>query len=205
MQPQDQNSDKNHTAKITAALKLLIASYDAGGSLLVCGNGGSAADCEHIVGELMKGFCLPRSLSAHDRNRLTAICGDDAARLCEKLQYGLPALSLVSHSSLITAIANDLDGDLIFAQQIWAMGKANDVLLAISTSGNSENILLAAKTARAKNMAVIGLTGAGGGKLAPLCDVLIDVPSNDVASVQEMHLPIYHEICRQLESHYFTA
>ena len=205
MQPQDQNSDKNHTTKIAAALKLLVASYDAGGSMLVCGNGGSAADCEHIVGELMKGFCLPRSLSAHDRDRLTAICGDDAARLGEKLQYGLPALSLVSHSSLITAIANDLDGDLIFAQQVWAMGKANDVLLAISSSGNSDNILLAAKTARAKNMAVIGLTGAGGGKLAPLCDVLIDVPSNDVASVQEMHLPIYHEICRQLESHYFTA
>ena len=205
MQPQDQNSDKNHTAKIATALKLLIASYDAGGSLLVCGNGGSAADCEHIVGELMKGFCLPRSLSAHDRDRLTDICGDDAARLCEKLQYGLPALSLVSHSSLITAIANDLDGDLIFAQQIWAMGKANDVLLAISTSGTSENILLAAKTARAQNLAVIGLTGAGGGKLAPLCDVLIDVPSNDVASIQEMHLPIYHEICRQLESHYFTT
>ena len=205
MQPQDQNSDKKHTAKIAAALKLLIANYDAGGSLLVCGNGGSEADCEHIVGELMKGFCLPRSLSKHDRNRLTAICGDDAARLCEKLQYGLPALSLVSHSSLITAIANDLDGDLIFAQQIWAMGKANDVLLAISTSGNSENILLTAKTARAKNMVVIGLTGAGGGKLAPLCDVLIDVPSNDVASIQEMHLPIYHEICRQLESHYFTT
>ena len=205
MQPQDQNSDKKHAAKIAAALKLLIASYDAGGSLLVCGNGGSAADCEHIVGELMKGFCLPRSLSAHDRDRLRAICGDDAARLGEKLQYGLPALSLVSHSSLITAIANDLDGDLIFAQQIWAMGKATDVLLAISTSGNSENILLAAKTARAKNIAVIGLTGTGGGKLAPLCDVLIDAPSNDVASIQEMHLPIYHEICRQLESHYFTA
>ena len=205
MQPQDQNSDQNQTAKIAAAIKLMIASYDAGGSLLICGNGGSAADCEHIVGELMKGFCLPRSLSAQDRDRLTAICGDDAARLGEKLQYGLPALSLVSHSSLITAIANDLDGDLIFAQQIWAMGKATDVLLAISTSGNSENILLAAKTARAKNMKVIGLTGSGGGKLAPLCDVLIDVASNDVASIQEMHLPIYHEICRQLESHYFTA
>ena len=205
MQPQDQNSDKNHKAKIAAALKLLIVSYDTCGSLLICGNGGSAADCEHIVGELMKGFCLPRSLSAQDRDRLTAICGDDAARLGEKLQYGLPALSLVSHSSLITAIANDLDGDLIFAQQIWAMGKANDVLLAISTSGNSENILLAAKTARAKNMTVIGLTGAGGGKLAQLCDLLIDVASNDVASIQEMHLPIYHEICRQLESHYFTA
>lgn len=205
MQQQDQNRDKNQSAKIAAALKLLIASYDAGGTLLICGNGGSAADCEHIVGELMKGFCLPRSLSAHDRDRLKAICGDDAARLGEKLQYGLPALSLVSHSSLITAIANDLDGDLIFAQQLWAMGKANDVLLAISTSGNSENVLLAAKTARAKNMAVIGLTGAGGGKLAPLCDVLIDAPSNDVARIQEMHLPIYHEICRQLESHYFNA
>ena len=96
MQPQDQNSDQNQTAKIAAAIKLLIASYDASGSLLICGNGGSAADCEHIVGELMKGFCLPRALSAHDRDRLTAICGDDAARLGEKLQYGLPALSLVS-------------------------------------------------------------------------------------------------------------
>ena len=109
MQPQDQNSDQNQIAKIAAAIKLLIASYDASGSLLICGNGGSAADCEHIVGELMKGFCLPRSLSAHDRDRLTTICGDDAVRLGEKLQYGLPALSLVSHSSLITAIANDLD------------------------------------------------------------------------------------------------
>ena len=192
-------------AQVAQAIAALIICYEREGKLLVCGNGGSAADAEHIVGEMMKGFCLPRSLSAHDRDRLTAICGDDAVRLGEKLQYGLPALSLVSHSSLITAIANDLDGDLIFAQQIWAMGKATDVLLAISTSGNSENILLAAKTARAKNMMVIGLTGAGGGKLAPLCDVLVDVPSNDVASIQEMHLPIYHDICRQLELHYFTA
>ena len=208
MRQQDQNREKSQSAQlatVTAAVERLIASYDAGGTLLICGNGGSAADCEHIVGELMKGFCLPRALSSADRAHLAASAGEDAALLGETLQYGLPALSLVSHTALITAIANDLDGDLIFAQQVWAIGKAGDVLLAISTSGNSRNILLAAKAARAKNMVVIGLTGSGGGNLAPLCDVLIDVPSDNVARIQEMHLPIYHEICMRLESHYFKG
>ena len=190
---------------IDAAIESLIASYDTGGKLLICGNGGSAADCEHIVGELMKGFCLPRSLSSADCDQLAKTCGDDTDLICKKLQYGLPALSLVSHSSLITAITNDLDGDLIFAQQIWGVGKAGDTLLAISTSGNSRNVLLAAKVARAKHITVIGLTGRGGGQLAPLCDVLIDVPSDNVAHVQEMHLPIYHKICQSIEAHYFSS
>ena len=124
--------------------------------------------------------------------------------LARNLQYGLPALSLVSHSSLITAIANDLDTDIIFAQQIWGIGKAGDTLLAISTSGNSRNVVLAAKVARAKRITVIGLTGEGGGLLAPHCDVLIDVPSDDVARIQEMHVPIYHKICQSIETHYFS-
>jgi D-sedoheptulose 7-phosphate isomerase len=205
MQQPDLNNGNSQHDSLKAAVEKLIASYDVGGTLLICGNGGSAADCEHIVGELMKGFCRRRPLTADDKNKLAAVSGDDAALLADKLQYGLPALSLVSHSALITAIANDLDGSLIFAQQVWALGKAGDVLLAISTSGNSRNILLAAKAARAKDMAVIGLTGAGGGQLAPLCDVLIDVPSDNVARIQELHLPIYHEICRQLEAHYFKA
>ena len=197
----------NHGMKlnIDAAIESLIASYDTGGKLMICGNGGSAADCEHIVGELMKGFCLPRSLSSADLDQLAKTCGDDTDLLGKKLQYGLPALSLVSHSSLITAIANDLDTDIIFAQQIWGLGKAGDTLLAISTSGTSRNVVLAAKVARAKHITVIGLTGEGGGLLAPHCDVLIDVPSDDVARIQEMHLPIYHKICQSIETHYFSS
>ena len=204
MSQQENTKNRILRASIDTAIARLSNSYDAGGKLLICGNGGSAADCEHIVGELMKGFCLPRSLSSADRNRLTETCGDDAKFLGEKLQYGLPALSLVSHSSLITAIANDLDGDMIFAQQVWGIGKAGDVLLTISTSGNSQNVLLAAKVARAKEITVIGLTGGSGGQLATLCDVLINVQSNNVATIQELHLPIYHEICRSIEAHYFT-
>ena len=189
---------------IAAAISQLVTSYDAAGKLLICGNGGSAADCEHIVGELMKGFCLKRPTTADDRARLVEIAGANGDVLADQLQYGLPALSLVSHSALITAVANDLDGDLIFAQQVWGLGRAGDVLLAISTSGNSKNVLQAAQVARAKNMPVIGLTGTSGGALAGLCDILIAVPSDDVANIQEMHLPIYHEICRRLEAHYFT-
>ena len=204
MSQQENTKSRILRSSIDTAIARLSNSYDAGGKLLICGNGGSAADCEHIVGELMKGFCLPRSLSSADRNRLTETCGDDAKFLGEKLQYGLPALSLVSHSSLITAIANDLDGDMIFAQQVWGIGKAGDVLLTISTSGNSQNVLLAAKVARAKKITVIGLTGGSGGQLATLCDVLINVQSNNVATIQELHLPIYHEICRSIEAHYFT-
>ena len=205
MNQQENNSDHRKQFKINAAIERLIDCYDTGGKLMICGNGGSAADCEHIVGELMKGFCLPRSLSSADHDHLAATCGEDAAFLGEKLQYGLPALSLVSHSSLITAIANDLDTDLIFAQQIWGIGKAGDILLAISTSGNSRNVLLAAKVARAKRITVIGLTGEDGGLLAPHCDVLIDVPSFNVARIQEMHLPIYHKICQSIEAHYFSS
>ena len=205
MSKQKSFSDEVKQIKIDSAIERLIACYDNGGKLMICGNGGSAADCEHIVGELMKGFCLPRSLSSTDHNQLVTTCGEDAVFLGTKLQYGLPALSLVSHSSLITAIANDLDPDIIFAQQIWGLGKAGDTLFAISTSGNSRNVILAAKVARAKRIAVIGLTGRGGGLLAPHCDILIDVPSDDVARIQEMHLPIYHKICQSIEAHYFSS
>ncbi len=206
-------SDQTHThknrlascnAEVAQAITALITCYEREGKLLVCGNGGSAADAEHIVGEMMKGFCLPRGLSDTDKTQLAFVAGDDADLLGTKLQYGLAALSLVSHSALITATANDQDGQLIFAQQVWGLGQAGDILLAISTSGNSQNILLAAKTARAKNMLVIGLTGATGGKLAELCDIAITVPSDNVAQVQEMHVPIYHHICASVEAHFFA-
>ena len=190
--------------QVAQAIAALITCYEREGKLLVCGNGGSAADAEHIVGEMMKGFCLPRRLSDTDKAELASVAGDDAELLGTKLQYGLAALSLVSHSALITATANDQDGQLIFAQQVWGLGQAGDILLAISTSGNSKNVLLAAKTARAKNMLVIGLTGATGGKLAGLCDITINVPSDNVAQIQEMHLPIYHHICASVEAHFFA-
>ena len=191
-------------AQVAQAIATLIACYERKRKLLVCGNGGSAADAEHIVCEMMKGFCLPRRLSDTDKAKLASVTGDDAGLLGTKLQYGLAALSLVSHSALITATANDQDGQLIFAQQVWGLGQAGDVLLVISTSGNSQNVLLAAKTARAKNMLVIGLTGATGGKLAGLCDITISVPSDNVAQIQEMHLPIYHHICASVEAHFFA-
>ena len=191
-------------AQVAHAIAALITCYERNGKLLVCGNGGSAADAEHIVGEMMKGFCLPRHLSDTDKAQLASVAGDDAVLLGTKLQYGLAALSLVSHSALITAAANDQDGQLIFAQQVWGLGQAGDILLAISTSGNSHNVLLAAKTALTKNMIVIGLTGANGGKLAGLCDITISVPSDNVAQIQEMHLPIYHHICASVEAHFFV-
>ena len=190
--------------QVAQAIAALITCYERKRKLLVCGNGGSAADAEHIVGEMMKGFCFPRHLSDTDKSLLASVAGDDAELLGTKLQYGLAALSLVSHSALMTATANDQDGQLIFAQQVWGLGQASDILLAISTSGNSQNILLAAKTARAKNMMVIGLTGATGGKLAELCDIAITVPSDNVAQIQEMHLPIYHHICASVEAHFFA-
>ena len=191
-------------AQVAQAIAALITCYERNGKLLVCGNGGSAADAEHIVGEMMKGFCLPRRLSDTDKAQLVSVAGDDADLLSTKLQYGLAALSLVSHSALITATANDQDGQLIFAQQVWGLGQAGDVLLAISTSGNSQNVLLAAKTARAKNMLVIGLTGANGRQLSELCHITISVPSDNVAQIQEMHLPIYHHICASVEAHFFA-
>ena len=206
-------SDQTHThenrlagcdTEVAQAIAALITCYEREGKLLVCGNGGSAADSEHIVGEMMKGFCLPRGLSDTDKTQLAFVAGDDADLLGTKLQYGLASLSLVSHSALMTATANDQDSQLIFAQQVWGLGQAGDILLAISTSGNSQNVLLAAKTARAKNMLVISLTGATGGKLAELCDIAITVPSDNVAQIQEMHLPIYHHICASVEAHFFA-
>ena len=189
---------------VAQTIAALISCFQRQGKLLVCGNGGSAADAEHIVGEMMKGFCLPRRLSDNDKARLASVAGDDTELLTTKLQYGLAALSLVSHSALITATANDQDAQLIFAQQVWGIGLAGDVLLAISTSGNSQNVLLAAKVARAKNTLVVGLTGASGGRLAEICDIAIKVPSDQVAEIQEMHLPIYHHICASVEAHFFA-
>ena len=181
---------------IRQATELLIEAFTGGNKLMLCGNGGSAADCEHIAGELIKRFSNPRPLSAELSEKL----GTD---LSGNLHSGLPALSLPSMIGFHTAFANDDDPAYAFAQQIIAFGKPGDILLAISTSGNSQNLVHAASTAKALELKTIALTGESGGKLAPLCDLSILAPANDTPRVQELHLPIYHAICTVVEDTLF--
>lgn len=182
---------------------MLEESYHNGGKLLVAGNGGSAADSEHIVGELMKGFCLPRKVSEEFATSLKEVDAEKGAELAEKLQGALPAIALNNHSALTTAYLNDVDGLLCYAQQVMGYGLKGDVFLGISTSGNSKNVLYAAVTAKAKGMKVIGLTGCGGGKLAELADVCVRVNEKETYKIQELHLPIYHCLCLMLEQRFF--
>ncbi len=189
-------------ASIEASCKTLERCFAADGKLLLCGNGGSAADCEHIAGELLKGFERERPLH-EDLRRTFAVQGDDGAELGAKLQQGLPAISLTSHPSVATAFANDVDPDLVFAQLVVALGRPSDVLLAITTSGRARNLILAAQAAKAVGMKTIALTGRGGGRLATLCDITIDAPGEATADVQELHMPIYHYLCRALEARFF--
>lgn len=189
--------------EIEAAYELLRGCFAAGGRLLVCGNGGSAADSLHIVGELMKGFALSRKLSADWEEKFKQVCPEMAPYLMENLQGALPAISLVSETALSTAYANDQAPDLSFAQQVLGQGRAGDVLLCISTSGNSTNVLYAAAVARAMELRVIGLAGQGGGRLKELSDVCICAPSKITYQIQEYHLPIYHALCLALEREFF--
>lgn len=179
----------------------IVDAVRAGGKLFTCGNGGSAADAEHIVGELMKGFLLKRPL-AQEKKSLLLAGGCDPA-MVESLQDGVPALSLVAGVSLPTAFTNDVHADYVFAQQLLILGKAPDVLLAISTSGNSRNVLAAASLARALGITVIGLTGSGGGRLDALCDILLAAPSRHTPRIQEFHLQLYHALCAEIESRLF--
>lgn len=183
---------------------LLETSYIHEGKLLVCGNGGSAADSEHIVGELMKGFCLPRQLSPEMRQALRDIAPTYGGELADKLQGALPAIALTGHNALSTAYLNDVDGLFCYAQQVMGYGKENDVLLGISTSGNSKNVLYAAVTARAKGLKVIGLTGKSGGALVDYADVCIRVNETETYKIQELHLPVYHCLCLMLEATFFN-
>ncbi|MDI9549557.1 MAG: SIS domain-containing protein [Chloroflexota bacterium] len=189
---------------IEEAYALLHAAYAAGNKVLICGNGGSAADCEHIVGELMKGYLAKRPLPDGDRRRLTDAFGQAGHELADRLQGALPTISLPSQVSLITAYANDVAPEMIFAQQVYGYGKEGDVLIGISTSGNSANVVHAAEVARAFGLSAIGFTGADGGKLAAVCDVTIGVPYRHTAEIQERHLPIYHVLCEMLEEAFFV-
>ena len=183
------------------ACDLLENCFRNGGKLLLCGNGGSACDCEHIAGELMKSFVLARSLNEEARCALAAF-GDDGT-LADKLQNGLPCLVLNGLPGLSSAFANDADPAVTFAQQAWVYARPGDVLLGITTSGSSRNVVLAAQAAKARGAKVIGLTGEKLGKLAPLCDVLIKAPDTETYRIQELHLPIYHTLCLELEERFF--
>jgi D-sedoheptulose 7-phosphate isomerase len=190
---------------LTASFDLLVAAYKNGNKLLVCGNGGSAADSEHIVGELMKGFLKPRPISTEQVAKLEAAAGATGKEIGHRLQGTLAAISLPSQMSLLTATANDGDFDMVFAQQVYGLGRPGDVLLAISTSGRSKNICNAVIVARAFGLKTIALTGKSGRDLAPLVDVAIKVPSDDVVEIQELHLPVYHWLSTELEAEFFKT
>lgn len=188
---------------IKNAISALAECYKNGGKVLICGNGGSASDSEHIVGELMKGFLLPRKLELSEQEKIKEIFPDSAEYLINNLQQALPTISLVSQTALQTAFANDNAPDLAFAQQVLGYGNKNDILISISTSGNSKNVLYASQIAKYKGMKVVSLTGSKGGKLKDLSDVLISVPSDETFIIQEYHLPVYHAICACLENEFF--
>ena len=192
-------------AALDRALAILSDAYASGNKVLICGNGGSAADCEHIVGELMKGFRKPRRIPADHVAKLEAAAGALGTDIGQKMQGALAAISLVSHVSLATAIANDTDADMVFAQQVYGLGRAGDVVLSISTSGNARNVINAVATAKAFGMRSVILTGRTGGALAPMGDVAIRVPADSVVEIQELHLPVYHWLCIELERKFFST
>lgn len=189
--------------QLEIAYQILESAYTNGRKLLVCGNGGSASDSEHIVGELMKEFKLKRKVYAGQAELMKSIDPEMGLMLAENLQGALPAITLTGHSSLTTAFMNDSEPELVFAQQVNGYGKADDVFLGISTSGNSRNVLYAAITAKSKGLKVIGLTGMKESKLKRLADVCICVPETETYKIQELHLPVYHCLCMMLEEHFF--
>ncbi len=190
--------------EIVRAYESIRDVYENGGKLLVAGNGGSASDSEHIVGELMKRFDMPRPVSDEFREKLIQIDADRGMELAEKLEGSLPAIALTTHEALTTAYSNDVDGKLTVAQQLSGYGKCGDAFIGISTSGNSENILNAVVTAKALGLKTIGLTGKNGGTLADMADLSVIVPEQETYRIQELHLPIYHCWCRMLEAHFWS-
>ena len=187
---------------IIHSIQLIIDLYKNDGKLLICGNGGSAADSLHIVGELMKDFVLPRPLPQDIKDAIS-ISSEHAEYINSNLQVALPAIALVGSTSLESAYANDRAPDLAFAQQVCGLGKKGDILLGISTSGNSKNVIYAMEVAKAKGLKTIALTGESGGKMRDICDVLINAPEKETYKIQELHLPIYHTLCLAVENEFF--
>lgn len=191
--------------QIGDAFTAIVGCYSNGGKVLACGNGGSASDAEHIAGEFMNKFRLRRPIKSAVKDRLSELGFTDADYLSSQLQQSLPALSLVSQISLITAIANDNAPDMIFAQQVYGYAKAGDVLIAISTSGNSPNVVNAAKIAKAIDVITIGLTGEKNSELSEVSTITIQVPSSVTFKIQEFHLPVYHLLCAMVEEEFFGS
>ena len=189
---------------IIKAENALITAFKNGNKLLICGNGGSCANCEHIVGELMKGFLKRRPLNEKMRRMVAVADPENADFLADNLQYGLPAISLHSQSALLTAFANDVDASMMFAQTLFALGKPGDTLVAISTSGNSANVVNAAKIAKSIGVHVIGLTGEKNCLLDKYSDCVIHVGAIETYRVQELHLPVYHWLCAKVEDEFFA-
>ena len=192
---------ENCKNEIKKSAEMLIECYESGNCLYTCGNGGSAADSDHIVGELMKGFLKKRPLTDEE----IAAFGEDGEKIARGLQRGLGAMSLHSQSSLLTAYMNDEDPALVYAQTLYSLGRGGDVLIAISTSGNSENVLYAAKVAKAKGIKVIAMVGERSCKLDGVADVVIHVGDTETYRVQELHLPVYHWLCAAVEDHFFKV
>lgn len=188
---------------IIDAYLIMEECYENGGKLLVAGNGGSAADSEHIAGELMKRFKIQRPVSKEYAEKLIEIDPERGPSLAKNLEQSLMAIPLVAHEALTTAYINDVDGLGVFAQQLMGFGKEGDVFLGISTSGNSKNVMNATVVARASGLKVIGLTGATGGQLADVSDIAIKVPETETYMIQELHLPVYHCLCLMLEDRFF--
>ena len=187
---------KNCADDIESAFFIMSDCYNAGGKVLICGNGGSAADAEHWAGELMKSFIDTRPLSDEIRKKL-------GSEIAQNLQGALPTIPLSGFLSLATAFSNDANSEFLFAQMVWGLGKENDILIGISTSGNSRNILYALQTASALGMKTIGLSGEKGGRMSDMVDVCIKVPGTEVYQIQEYHLPVYHCLCLMLEDTFF--
>ncbi len=192
---------KESEKDIITAAEIIAETYKNGGKMLLCGNGGSASDCLHIVGELMKEFAIKRPLSEEMKNALKE-AGDDGY-IAQNLQKALPAVSLVGTTALESAYANDAAPDLGFAQQVLGLGTAGDVLIGITTSGNSKNVIYAVKTAKAKGIKTVALTGGTGGKIKDIADCAVVVPAKETYKIQEYHLPVYHTLCLALENEFF--
>ena len=188
---------------ILSAFQAIKATYQGGGTLFCAGNGGSAADCEHIVGELLKCFKKRRDIDSKTAGNLLKN-GEDGAFILSKLEGSLPAVSLVSQTGILTAFANDKAWETAIAQQLYGLAKAGDCFLALSTSGNSKNCVYAAMVAKAKAVRTVARTGENGGKLKEICDCCVCVPETETFKVQELHLPVYHCICAMLEEEFFA-
>ncbi|MBQ7642500.1 MAG: SIS domain-containing protein [Clostridia bacterium] len=190
------------TYEMTKAVEISVERIRKGGKIVVCGNGGSAADSGHIVGELLKGFVLPRKLNAEDKAKFS-VFGEEGEKIAEKLQYGIPAVALTGTEAISTAVMNDNGAEMVFAQQAYGLLTDKDIFIGISTSGNAENVTLAMKVAKVKGAYSLALTGKGGGKMKEIADANLIVDDTETYRIQEKHLPLYHLYCMCLENEFF--